>query len=86
MGYVGVIFGIYWDNGKENGSYWVWGFGGLWFKGFQSHMSYTLNSLKGVIKSSIIGIIQGDIRSLDCSSNTGWFPNTGETSLLILQS
>ena len=29
------------------------------------HMSYSLNSLKGVIQGSIIGLIRGDARSLD---------------------
>ena len=34
----------------------------------ETHVSYNLNSLKGVIKGVIIGVIKGDTRSLDDGS------------------
>ena len=34
-------------------------------------MSYSLNSLKGMIYGTIIGVIKLDTRSLDCRSYTG---------------
>ena len=37
-------------------------------QGMPLHMSYSLNSLKGVMKASIIEVIRGDTRSLDYSS------------------
>ena len=39
--------------------------------GYADHVSHSLNSLKGIIQGSSIGVIKGDTRGLDCGSYVG---------------
>ena len=71
-GYIRVILGVYWDSGEYNGNCCL----GFRFQGFCSFFFDSLqrgfigsSSLKGGYLGSIIGVIEGDARSLDYSSH-----------------
>ena len=58
MGYIGVILGLYWDNGKENGNYYnglYWGYIGFYIGIMEKKMETTTMGYIGVILGFILG-------------------------------